>query len=82
MEIIELDIKILRKLLNSKLFLDKFPIIDLVWVNKSGNRIDVVLSIKPIKDTKEYFSMRNDILRYIWKISHSAGVQTYYNVYP
>ncbi len=79
MEIIELDIKILRKLLNSKLFLDKFPIIDRVWVDKSGNRVDVVLAPK---EAKEYFSMRNDILRYIWKISHSAGVQTYYNVYP
>lgn len=79
MNIIELDIKILRKLLNSKLFLDKFPTIDRVWVDKSGNRIDVVLSPK---DAKEYFSMRNDILRYIWKISHSAGVQTYFNVSP
>ena len=39
---IELDIKILKKVLNSKLFLGKYPIINSVSVGRYGNSIDIV----------------------------------------
>lgn len=76
----DLDIKTLRKLLNSKLFLDKYPFIDRVWVDKKyGNKIDIVLSPN---DTKEYFSMSDEIRSYVWDISKYVGVNSNLNIYP
>jgi hypothetical protein len=75
----DLDIKTLRKLLNSKLFLDKYPFIERVWVDKYGNNVDIVLSPN---DTKEYFSMRDEIRSYVWDISKYVGVNSNLNIYP
>jgi hypothetical protein len=79
MDNIELEVKTLRKLLNSKLFLDKYPFIGRVWVDKYGNKIDIVLSPN---DTKEYFSVRDEIRSFVWDISKYVGVNSYLNIYP
>ena len=76
---IEQDVLVLDKLLNSKLFLNKFPIIDRVWVDKYGKGIDVVLIPN---DTKEYFKIKDKINSYIWEIIRVAGVDNMINVYP
>ena len=76
---IELEVKILNKLLNSKLFLDKYPIIDRAGVDKYGKGIDIVLIVN---DTKEYFAIRDEIRSFIWDISQSASVDSYLSIYP
>ena len=77
----EVDIKILRKLLNSKLFLNEFPMISRVFVDKYWLGIDVVLSIDS-NHTKEYFARRDEIKDYIWDIKKSASVESNLNIYP
>ena len=47
MDSIEHDVKVLHKILNSELFLGKYPVISRVWVEEYGNdRIDIVLNVK------------------------------------
>jgi hypothetical protein len=76
---IERDIKILKKLLNSKLFLNKFPIISSVSVDRYGNGIDIVLFLN---NTKEYWDLKGEISNYIWQISKSASVESHFRIYP
>ena len=79
MDTIERDIKILDKLLNSKLFLKRYPMVERVSVTKYGNGIDIVMFPD---DTKRYFDVRKEIGHYIWDISRLASVETYFNIYP
>jgi hypothetical protein len=79
MDTIERDIKILDKLLNSKLFLKRYPMVERVSVTKYGNGIDIVMFPD---DTKRYFDVRKEIGYYIWDISRLASVETYFNIYP
>lgn len=78
---IELDIKILKKVLNSKLFLGKYPIINSVSVDRYGNSIDIVLFLNNTKE-KEYWDLKGEISNYIWQISKSASVETHFRIYP
>ena len=73
------EVKILDKLLNSPLLLDKYPVINYVSIERYGSIVDVVLILN---DTKEYFKLRDEILLYIWNISKMAGVESRFNVYP
>jgi hypothetical protein len=79
MDTMERDIKILNKLLNSKLFLNKYPMVNRVSVTKYGNGIDIVMFPD---DTKRYFDVKKEIGYYIWDISRLASVETYFNIYP
>jgi hypothetical protein len=79
MDTIERDIKILDKLLNSKLFLKRYPMVERVSVTKYGNGIDIVMFPD---DTKRYFDVRKEIGYYIWDVSRLASVETYFNIYP
>jgi len=72
------EVKILDKLLNSPLLLDKYPVIDNVLVERYGSIVDVILIFN---DTKEYYKLRDDIKLYIWNISKMAGVESRFNVY-
>ena len=81
MDNVEHDVKILKKLLNSPLFLEKYPIIDRVWVDKRyGDNIDIVLSVK--EPANEYWPVRDEITSYIWNIVKMAGVISSYRLYP
>jgi hypothetical protein len=73
------DVKILDKLLNSPLLLDKYPVINYVSVERYGGIVDVVLIPN---DEKEYFKLRDEIKLYVWNISKMAGVESRFNVYP
>jgi hypothetical protein len=81
MDNIEHDVKVLKKLLNSPLFLDKYPVIERVWVDEYGtNKIDIVLSVKdPFKD---YYLSRDEIKSFIWNIAKMSGVTSRFNIYP
>ena len=81
MDIIEQDVKVLKKILNSELFLGKYPIIERVWVEEYGiNKIDIVLSVK--EPYSEYSPLRDEIRSYIWNIAKMAGVTSRFNIYP
>ena len=75
----EQDIYILNRLLNSKLFLDKYPMIDRVHVNQYGKGVDVVMIVN---DAKTYFPLREVIKDYIWDIGRYASVKSNLNIYP
>ena len=77
----EQDVIVLKKLLNSPLFLDKYPMISRVWVEEYGNnKIDIVLSVK--EPYSEYSPLRDEIRSYIWNIAKMAGVTSRFNIYP
>jgi hypothetical protein len=81
MDNIEQDVKVLRKLLNSPLFLDKYPLISRVWVEEYGtNKIDIVLNVKdPYSD---YTPVRDEIKSYIYNLAKMLGVTTRFIIYP
>ena len=81
MDNIEQDVKVLRKLLNSALFLDKYPLISRVWVEEYGtNRIDIILNVKD--PYSEYTPLRDEIKSYIYNLAKMSGVTTRFNIYP
>ena len=81
MDNIEHDVKVLKKLLNSPLFLDKYPMISRVWVDEYGtNKIDIVLNVK--EPYSEYSPFREEIKSFIWNVAKMAGVTSRFNIYP
>ena len=81
MDNIEQDVKVLRKLLNSPLFLDKYPLIGRVWVEEYGTkRIDIILNVKD--PYSEYTPLRDEIKSYIYNIAKMLGVTTRFIIYP
>ena len=81
MDNIEQDVKVLRKLLNGPLFLDKYPLISRVWVEEYGtNRIDIILNVKD--PYSEYTPLRDEIKSYIYNIAKMLGVTTRFIIYP
>jgi len=81
MDNIEQDVKVLKRVLNSELFLGKYPVISRVWVEEYGNdRIDIVLNVK--EPYSEYSPFRDEIKSFIWNIAKMAGVTSRFNIYP
>ena len=81
MDNIEQDVKVLRKLLNSPLFLDKYPLISRVWVEEYGtNRIDIILNVKD--PYSEYTPLKDEIKSYIYTLAKMLGVTTRFIIYP
>jgi hypothetical protein len=75
----ERDIIVLDKLLNSKLFLKRYPMVNRVSVTKYRDGIDIVIFPD---ETKRYFDVRKEIGHFIWDVSRLASVETYFNIYP
>jgi hypothetical protein len=81
MDNVEQDVKVLRKVLNGPLFLDKYPLISRVWVEDYGtNRIDIILNVKD--PYSEYTPLRDEIKSYIYNIAKMLGVTTRFIIYP
>ena len=76
---IEQDIKVLSKVLNSKLFLERFPIINRVAVGKYGRGIEVV--IIPY-DVNEYWKVKDRVEDFIFRLTESSGIEYDYYIYP
>jgi small-conductance mechanosensitive channel len=82
MDNIEHDVKVLKKILNSPLFLEKYPIIERVWVDEYGdNRIDIVLRVVDEPPNK-YWPIREEIRSFIWNVAKMAGVTSRFQIYP
>jgi len=81
MDNMEQDTNVLDKILNSPLFLDKYPVIERVWVDEYGtNKIDIVLNVK--EPYSEYSPFREEIKSFIWNIAKMSGVTSRFNIYP
>lgn len=89
MDNIEHDINVLKKILNSPLFLDKYPFVSRVWVDKYGElfgdgKIDIVLGVKDLPGVRysEYSPFRDEIKSYIRNLAKMAGVTSELAIYP
>ena len=81
MDNIEHDVKVLKKILNSPLFLDKYPMINRVWVEEYGNnKIDIILNVN--EPANVYWPVRDEIKSFIWNIAKMSGVPSRFNIYP
>jgi hypothetical protein len=81
MDNMEQDVIVLKKLLNSPLFLDKYPMISRVWVEEYGNnKIDIVLNVT--EPYSEFHPLRDEIKSFIFNIAKMAGVTSRFNIYP
>jgi len=77
----EQDVKVLHKILNSELFLGKYPMISRVWVEEYGNdKIDIILSVT--EPYSEFHPLRDEIKSFISNIAKMAGVTSRFNIYP
>ncbi|MEY3421285.1 MAG: hypothetical protein RIR48_1577 [Bacteroidota bacterium] len=75
----ERDVNVLDKMLNSKLFLDKYPFISKVFVYQYMNKIDIVLSPS---EMEPYWLIKDEIFTFIRELARMAGVETRFDVYP
>jgi hypothetical protein len=81
MDSIEHDVKVLKRVLNSELFLGKYSVIERVLVDEQyGNKIDIVLIVN--EPSNKYWPIRDEIRSYIWNIAKMAGVTSRFNIYP
>jgi hypothetical protein len=81
MDNIEQDVKVLKRVLNSELFLGKYSVIERVLVDEQyGNKIDIVLIVN--EPSNNYWPIRDEIRSYIWNIAKMAGVTSRFNIYP
>jgi len=74
------DVNVLKKILNSELFLGKYPMIKKVWVDRRGDNIDIVMSVKEPAD--EYWPIRDEINSYIYTLAKMVEVKSYLRIYP
>jgi hypothetical protein len=78
-ETMEHDGIVLKKILNSNLFLGKYPMITRVEVDPYGKGIDIVLIPN---NTQEYWDIKKEIHSYVWELSKLASVTSRFNIYP
>ena len=81
MDNMEHDVKVLKRLLNSELFLGKYPMVKRVWVDrKAAGRIDIILNVQEPAD--EYWPLRDEIKSYIYNLAKMVEVRSYLSIYP
>ena len=80
MDNMEHDTNVLDKILNSRLFFDKYPMINRVWVTKYVNNIDITLSVN--EPSNHYWPIRDEIRSFIWNIAKMSGVTSRFQIYP
>jgi hypothetical protein len=82
----EQDINVLKKLLNNKIFLDKFPLIRYVHVNKSitgDNNIEVVFAFKDGFEYNDYRAFKEDARSLVYQLAKYSGVSARrISIYP
>jgi len=78
----EEEVKILKKLLNHKIFLDEFPGITYVAVDKFGEGIDVVFFYREGVSYAESKSFRQMAGQSVRDLAKMAGVHFRLNIYP
>ena len=80
----EQKVKILKKLLHSELFLNKFPLIRFVHVNQYGEKnIDVVFSFTDGFVYKDYEDFREEARSLVYGLAKYAGISSrLITIYP
>lgn len=79
----EQEVKVLRKLLNHKIFLDQVPGIRRVDVREYGKGIDVVFFLNEGFGYDDYMLFKADAFRLVFELAKMAGIGSLnLNVYP
>ena len=79
----EHEVKVLRKLLNHKIFLDQVPGIREVDVREYGKSIDVVFFFDERFSYDEYRLIKADAFRAVFELAKMAGINSLnLNVHP
>lgn len=78
----EEEVKILKKLLNHKLFLEKFPEITYVAVDKFGEGIDVVFFYRDGVTRDETKIFRPKAGNLVHSLAKMVGVKSRLSIYP
>ena len=80
----EQEVKILKKLLNNKIFLENFPLIRYVHVNQYGmDNIDVVFTFTDGFVYDDYKDFREEARELIYKLAKYASISSrFISIYP
>jgi len=78
----EEEVKLLEKLLNHKIFLNEFPGIRYVAVNKYGEGIDVVFLFSDGYDYNDYKKFGESARIMVRELAKMAGVRSVIKIYP
>lgn len=78
----EEEVEILKKLLNHKIFLDEFPEITYVAVDKFGEGIDVVFFYREGVNYAESKKFRQQAGQQVRELAKMAGVRSRIKIYP
>lgn len=76
------EAQVLKKLLNHKIFMEKFPIFKHVWVDIFGSGIDVIFMLKDGHEYSEYKEIKSRAIEMVYQLSRMAGVNSTLNIYP
>lgn len=75
------EVKVLSKILNSELFLGKYPMVKRVWVDRKGeDDFDIVFSVNEPAD--DYWVVRDEIRSFVYSLATMAAVKGYFSIYP
>jgi len=74
------DVDVLKKVLNSELFLGRYPMIRRVWVDRRGDNVDIVLSVNEPAD--EYWPVRDEVKTFIHNLAKMVDVKSHLRIYP
>jgi hypothetical protein len=78
----EEEVQLLSKLLNHKIFLDEFPGIRYVAVNKYGEGIDVVFLFSDGVQYSDYKKFGVNAYKMVRELSKMGGIRSRINIYP
>ena len=78
----EEEVKILYKLLNHKIFLNEFPGIRYVAVNKYGEGIDVVFLFSDGVQYSDFKKFGESASKMVRELSKMGGIRSRINIYP
>jgi len=70
---------LLKKVLNGKLFLDKYPIIKRVEVEQTGRSSLTIVLI--YDESKDYWVQRSNIHDFIWTLGRMLGIPSSIYIY-
>lgn len=76
---IERDVKYLNKVLNSRMFLDKYPCISMVSVEGNAYYINIMLFVA---DSKKFWESRDEIINFIYSARRAGSVESKVYIYP
>jgi hypothetical protein len=76
------EAQVLKKLLNHKIFMEKFPIFKHVWVDTFGSGIDVIFMFQDGYEYSDYKEIKSSAREMVYQLARIASVNSSLNIYP